>query len=1129
MDPELLKEKVRHFTSPWVVVDKTEVRKLISIAECGATFLQHRAEMMVREAGHRPVLVAHLCDGWGCSTDHRSRKGKGSTSVMSHTRYRDEYLLQRMVVRSSDGCDEQLAMALRPPIPLEHGRTAWHVCDAIQRDMLFPRELGHRGIAIIVYCQDGALISPCLRKMKVFHQRWYVHGMPEESKAEIDAAKMMELVIGVKCLAHCAHNALRWGIFTQHPKELSDEGHLAIKSLIETSTPLHSHIDEFLRLHLGFRAPSMDSFEEEEFWKFLGVGEDWLPLLCSMQPHWDGDTLWLSSTWEDRTDMWEQVVLLLSYAWRWTNWSDTRWMKAGKSGRRFLLSLECGLAGQVEHILEDPNVMPYRLHGFKRATVDVKLFFLTCSFCAVPCEEALINVCADDRTLRHAQSIKASVEDKYSYLSGLSDSFYARMIALVGCDLSPAVLKNKLLTSTLVSMGYMHREIFALVEADPLAMTQGDITENIRLLATRNPSDPVTIQMKQMVEQYGVEAQLAEALRLLRDAPMSTAMVEEGHACGHMIMKEHPTMSKETMLARSCLAQMRPCFSPSFQDRQLARLDGKLARLRKKLPQKMTDRNMLVKLLADDRKSKMDWTGDATTGFSANQDIVKQVSVVMHGLDETGRLELSRKRQRLVHDKQEGIAAAQAALIVRQAEWQQEWSDHYAEVGRPNLLREIRFTEADLEIMSSWLDSKESRQGSASRWASMLRAPRAPPRHEQKAIEDEARAMPQPVVEQTQWFHRYMVHHREQFKAVAIGRRGHHRTVYLFLFARAGAYNECTFLQLRRRDFVWPSPGDRANPVLPWHQIRFWADPPRFCSETQLPFHEDDELFLLHGMKVQGTMVISPHTAERMESFMQVRQWPQGPAGQGAGPRRDRQQPLGRDAMRQFLLDHPWLTEDDLAPRASVGKSRDVPRHAGGGLDVADGREHTGGDEPEATGGDDVEDLAEVVADDPTGADDPHDGVDLAEVAADLLAIREEVAVAHELVDEELNFVVKVLGGAWTRRHHGVSADNIGMFARTQDARRWCLRYGFPRQRTFAIRMYTRHGASTLSHELARRGNYFMALEPLEPLDGFMYTRAMVASYVATAEWADFVLAMAGHPDATAAATQVEHTAPNFV
>ena len=80
--------------------------------------------------------------------------------------------------------------------------------------------------------------------------------------------------------------------------------------------------------------------------------------------------------------------------------------------------------------------------------------------------------------------------------------------------------------------------------------------------------------------------------------------------------------------------------------------------------------------------------------------------------------------------------------------------------------------------------------------------------------------------------------------------------------------------------------------------------------------------------------------------------------------------------------------------------------------------------------------------------------------------------------------------------------------------------------------MYTRHGASTLSHELARRGNYFMTLEPLEPLEplgGFVYTRAMVASYAAPAEWAYFVLAMAGHPDATTAATQVEHTAPIFV
>ena len=82
--------------------------------------------------------------------------------------------------------------------------------------------------------------------------------------------------------------------------------------------------------------------------------------------------------------------------------------------------------------------------------------------------------------------------------------------------------------------------------------------------------------------------------------------------------------------------------------------------------------------------------------------------------------------------------------------------------------------------------------------------------------------------------------------------------------------------------------------------------------------------------------------------------------------------------------------------------------------------------------------------------------------------------------------------------------DSIGMFARTAYAKTWCDVFRFPKQRTFAIKKYSREDAGILSHETAARGNYYIRLAPWDLAGGFVYTQEMVDSYEASpafVEW----------------------------
>ena len=159
MEVDDLCKRIRHLTSPWVVLTQTEVREVQQLSETCCSYMMQQCEQLIRDAGERPVLVTHMCDGLGTTTHKTECRLHNGVKATTHTRFRDEFLLQRQVVRTNQAGQDRVAIAIMPPCPLEDGKTSWNVAVATQAQLCAPRGLGHKGICIVAYLQDGALAA----------------------------------------------------------------------------------------------------------------------------------------------------------------------------------------------------------------------------------------------------------------------------------------------------------------------------------------------------------------------------------------------------------------------------------------------------------------------------------------------------------------------------------------------------------------------------------------------------------------------------------------------------------------------------------------------------------------------------------------------------------------------------------------------------------------------------------------------------------------------------------------------------------------------------------------------------------------------------------------------------------
>ena len=174
----------------WSVFGPLEVRECEAIADAVTAWLKRHMETVVVEHVDRPILFCYMCDGWGSFVGRRTTRRQGEMVVQHYGRHREEYLLQRSVLRtlSPSASGHQLMNLISPPRPLRLGRGSWNIFVAAGEFFGTLRSLGHRGISVTVYLQDGALDESSLRKFRGKHEVWYDNDICPVDAGDRDSA-----------------------------------------------------------------------------------------------------------------------------------------------------------------------------------------------------------------------------------------------------------------------------------------------------------------------------------------------------------------------------------------------------------------------------------------------------------------------------------------------------------------------------------------------------------------------------------------------------------------------------------------------------------------------------------------------------------------------------------------------------------------------------------------------------------------------------------------------------------------------------------------------------------------------------------------------------------------------------
>lgn len=204
--------------------------------------------------------------------------------------------------------------------------------------------------------------------------------------------------------------------------------------------------------------------------------------------------------------------------------------------------------------------------------------------------------------------------------------------------------------------------------------------------------------------------------------------------------------------------------------------------------------------------------------------------------------------------------------------------------------------------------------------------------------------------------------------------------------------------------------------VLDKDKISFELFPLSYVKAVDVPINSADEVFVLQGAYVDGRRIMSRCEVVGLDVFTSTLL-----AVSDSKKRKATSKPRNKahkpDAIQALLARYPWLTEAEV--KLAVGAQGGVGKPSGSAK-----RRRLNTDGPQEEG-----DLSS--SSDDGRSDDAAEGGEQPEVrvfqADDLEQLR---ALEERGEHKEMDFVVKMRGGAWTLQNKGEIADSAACFAR---------------------------------------------------------------------------------------------------
>lgn len=999
-------EAVEYFAKPHVVLYGKDVQHVEHLAEAMKTFLSQRCRDFVSARRHTPILEVYMSDGTPLTTTTRVSARIDGEVVRRAGKTCKEYLIQRLYLLDGKG---ECRVLFRDPLPMSD-KSAWSHHRAQYEFWPMCRSLNHAALVVSHHVWDMAVKSACERHARQRHAALMLHlgddtGMPAELMA------MLSWFSCVGCFAHHGHNALKWAL-VEHlgDKDVARNCWVVLASLRNSFELL----TKFLPRWLGSKVQFIDYHDDTlpHVWSLLGENEKWIAILSRLQIRWEGGHLRLAAAMADNAKWVDEAMAALLHLFRFRPWSDSRWCGMGPSSKAMLGCLFCGLDDLVLMVTGCPTVSKYYIQGFAKLDNQVRNMFVVTACSSKVSESFVSALLKDDRLPKILLECDAQLQKDIDVIASLPTSILVAFSKL--CSLSPAALRNEILKMLLTQAGYLQARLRE-VRRPPWSLIGGDVSAKlVELRDSPAPRDETAQKIQRLMQMDVPIGQLLEGIALLAECPWTTRQVEQPHAVAKALLQSHSAYGEGTMLARAVVTQGRTLFTTDPDEKQLARLNIRWEKLRRKQPHRITGRHVycrgLTKSAALYKKHKHDLGQVSVNKLIKNHKKLldaeskankRQLDELAVGLQEDRRVEIRAR----IHVVTQQMKVCRARLKFRHQEGGTSLRDGLCRLG-----------DCEKRMFDESYSSDEWTRQRVEAARTRALAPVGPPSEEDMSILDSMRiATPLLTPEVPSWVP-WMAHHRECLRTCIFQCcRGNGMEFYRFAYASQNPVLVCACRLL---------PDDRIEKAI---QPRLFSDFDdtmyEHCFSIVWDFVYSDEHFgRISDMRLLLDTVCGHdgrvYADGAWVNIAQMMEWMPLPAARRAsresGPR-EKVSEKQEDGLVEPWMRHPALWHF-VRDHALAGDTTLPEMHAS---------EKIVDPESDSVSSDDDFDVWSALAD------------RRAEMVSD--------------VNMPQDFFFNLRGGSWTHERHGVAFDSYRAQARSGLPARFCEVHRLGKTATFSI------------------------------------------------------------------------------
>eukprot|EP00974_Lingulodinium_polyedra_P017600 1708100-Lingulodinium_polyedra.AAC.1 len=177
--------------------------------------------------------------------------------------------------------------------------------------------------------------------------------------------------------------------------------------------------------------------QRTQLWDALGLKEEVATLLSQvLEVEFLDGRLYISEDCEEINDLVSMIQTTFLSAWKFTKFTESRWLTVGTSARSLVCGFLLGLQDLINEISSDPQHSLFYLNGFKRMVADRRQFMVMAAIVSWVPESVLAELLEDHRVALVYDDLWMALATNMKWLVTLPKHLWVTLASITEVDSS---------------------------------------------------------------------------------------------------------------------------------------------------------------------------------------------------------------------------------------------------------------------------------------------------------------------------------------------------------------------------------------------------------------------------------------------------------------------------------------------------------------------------------------------------------------------------------------------------------------------------------------------------------------------------------------------------------------------